>query len=102
MQRAIGPRQEQARFRSLIDPQSDCVSALIATRNATTGFPSSPSLRAETSAPIDLRNESTSYSETVASGTYLYRIRAFNLTTGQVSSYSNQVQFACCGEVASL
>ena len=34
----------------------------------------------------------TSYSETVASGTYLYRVRAFNLTTGKVSSYSNQVQ----------
>ena len=34
----------------------------------------------------------TSYSETVASGTYLYRVRAFNVTTGQVSSYSNQVQ----------
>jgi len=34
----------------------------------------------------------TSYSETVASGTYLYRVRAFNVTTGKVSSYSNQVQ----------
>jgi len=34
----------------------------------------------------------TSYSETVASGTYLHRVRAFNLTTGKVSSYSNQVQ----------
>ena len=34
----------------------------------------------------------TSYSETVASGTFLYRVRAFNLTTGQVSSYSNQIQ----------
>jgi thermitase len=34
----------------------------------------------------------TSYSETVAAGTYLYRIHAFNLTTGKVSSYSNQVQ----------
>jgi len=34
----------------------------------------------------------TSYSETVASGTYLYRVRAFSLTTGKVSSYSNQVQ----------
>ena len=34
----------------------------------------------------------TSYSETVASGTYLYRVRAFNLTTGYASSYSNQVQ----------
>ena len=34
----------------------------------------------------------TSYSETVASGTYLYRVRAFNLTTGKVSADSNQVQ----------
>jgi PKD repeat protein len=34
----------------------------------------------------------TSYSETVASGTYLYRVHAFNVTTGKVSSYSNQVQ----------
>src|SRR5262249_21345332 len=34
----------------------------------------------------------TSYTETVASNTYLYRVRAFNLTTGKVSGYSNQVQ----------
>jgi PKD repeat protein len=34
----------------------------------------------------------TSYTETVASNTYLYRVRAFNLTTGKASAYSNQVQ----------
>jgi hypothetical protein len=36
----------------------------------------------------------TSYSETVSERnlSFLYRVRAFNVTTGKVSSYSNQVQ----------
>ena len=34
----------------------------------------------------------TSFTQTVPAGTYLYRVQAFNQTTGQVSSYSNQVQ----------
>jgi len=35
----------------------------------------------------------TSYSESATRGmTYLYRVQAFNLTTGQVSAYSNQAQ----------
>ena len=33
-----------------------------------------------------------SFSEKLARATYLYRVQAFNLTTGRVSPYSNQVQ----------
>jgi len=33
----------------------------------------------------------TSFTQTVPAGTYLYRVRAFNLTTGQLSAFSNQV-----------
>ncbi len=37
--------------------------------------------------------DATSYSEDVSEdGTYRYRVQAFNLTTGQVSNYSNEVQ----------
>jgi hypothetical protein len=31
----------------------------------------------------------TTYSESVARGTYNYRVQAFNQTTGRVSNYSN-------------
>ena len=31
----------------------------------------------------------TAYSETVAAGSYYYRVQAFNTTTGRVSAYSN-------------
>ena len=34
----------------------------------------------------------TQFSQTVSRGTYVYRVQAFNLTTGRVSAYSNQVQ----------
>ncbi|MHC4914793.1 MAG: PKD domain-containing protein [Planctomycetota bacterium] len=34
----------------------------------------------------------TGFSETVANGTYRYRVQAFNSTTGQTSDYSNEVQ----------
>lgn len=34
----------------------------------------------------------TTYTETVASGTYYYRVQAYNLTTGKVSGYSNAIQ----------
>lgn len=34
----------------------------------------------------------TSFTETRPSGTYRYRVRAFNLGTGGVSEYSNVVQ----------
>jgi hypothetical protein len=34
----------------------------------------------------------TSFTQTVPAGTYTYRVQAFNQATGQVSSYSNQVQ----------
>ena len=32
------------------------------------------------------------YTQTVSVGTYLYRVQAFNRTTGRTSAYSNQVQ----------
>ncbi len=34
----------------------------------------------------------TTFSDTLVPGTYIYRVQAFNLTTGRVSKYSNQVQ----------
>lgn len=34
----------------------------------------------------------TSFSQTVSNGTYLYRVRAFNSSTGKVSANSNEVQ----------
>jgi len=36
-------------------------------------------------------NATTYSGSSVASGTYLFRVQAFNTTTGRVSAYSNQV-----------
>lgn len=39
-----------------------------------------------------LKSNVTTYSQTVSRNTYLYRVQAFNQTTGRVSAYSNQVE----------
>ena len=36
--------------------------------------------------------DTSTYTETVANGTYYYRVRAFNNTTARISNYSNSVQ----------
>ncbi|HMW02473.1 MAG TPA: glycoside hydrolase family 44 protein [Acidobacteriota bacterium] len=39
-----------------------------------------------------LKSNVTTYSQTVSRNTYLYRVQAFNQSTGRVSAYSNQVE----------